>query len=77
MADTEYGQWVWRSLDPSDQRLMNVAFVRQLSPAEGAGLLGITVSAYTTRVLRLRRKLEALEAEHFGASILSERGETA
>lgn len=77
VADTEYGQWVWRSLDPSDQRLMNVAFVRQLSPAEGAGLLGITVSAYTTRVLRLRRKLEALEAEHFGASILSERGETA
>jgi RNA polymerase sigma factor (sigma-70 family) len=77
VSDTEYGRRVWRMLDPSDQRLMNVAFVQQLSPAEGARLLGISVSAYTTRVLRLRRKLEALETQDIGTSPMSERGETA
>jgi RNA polymerase sigma-70 factor (ECF subfamily) len=77
VADTEYGRWVWRSLEPSEQRLMTVAFVQLLSTADGARLMGISTSAYTTRVLRLRRRLEALEAEHLGTPILSVWGERA
>lgn len=60
VADSAQARWVWHQLKPIEQELVNLVFVRGLSDTDVAGLLGITVTAVTTRASRVRQKIAAL-----------------
>ena len=60
VAGSLQARWVWQQLKPAEQELVNLAFVRGLADTAAAGILGLTVTAYTTRVSRARRHIAAL-----------------
>ncbi len=65
VAVSEVARWVWTQLTPAEQHLLNVAFLGTLDKVGAAGLLGISVTAYTTRVTRLRQRIAALHADGY------------
>lgn len=64
VAVSDTARWVWRQLTPAEQHLLNVAFLGTLDKTGAAGLLGISVTAYTTRVTRLRQRIASLHADN-------------
>lgn len=52
---------IWNLLTPSEKNLLNLAFLGNLDKAQAAQRLGITVTAYTTRVTRLRQRIASLD----------------
>jgi RNA polymerase sigma-70 factor (ECF subfamily) len=52
---------IWSLLTPAEQNLLNVAFLGNLEKAQAAQRLGISVTAYTTRVTRLRQRIASLD----------------
>lgn len=62
VADTAIGRLVWKNLTSDDQELINLAFIRGLSSPEAARLLGISTTAYTTRLSRARQRIVAMSA---------------
>ena len=59
MSDT--ARRIWSLLTPSEQNLLNVAFLGNLDKGQAAQRLGISVTAYTTRVTRLRQRIASLD----------------
>ncbi|CAN5155254.1 hypothetical protein BH09ACT10_BH09ACT10_03770 [soil metagenome] len=55
------GLAIWNQLDEEERELLSAIAVRGLSGSEGAEVLGVTLTAYTTRTLRLRQKIEDLQ----------------
>lgn len=68
VAFTATGRAIWLDLTPAERQLLDVASVTGLSSDEAAALLGISKTAYTTRISRLRRRLSDLCARHNGSS---------
>jgi len=67
VIDSDIARRVYGQLTPAEQLLFDVAFIRELQPADGAQVLGISVSAFTSRVNRLRQRLRSLdESESLG-----------
>lgn len=54
---------VYRRLTDGERELFDLAHLRTLSPRDGAAVLGISVSAYTTRVSRLRTRIVSLTTD--------------
>ena len=52
---------IWGLLTPSEQNLLNIAFLGNLDKAQAAQRLGISITAYTTRVTRLRQRIASLD----------------
>lgn len=61
VGDSDQARRVFAALTPAEQDLFALAFVRDLTPADGAMILNISVTAYTTRVGRLRQRLRSLQ----------------
>lgn len=61
VALTDVGRRIWSHLTPAERDLVNVAFLRELDNEQAAEILGITMTAYTTRVSRLRRRIADLQ----------------
>lgn len=61
VAISDRGRRIWSQLTPAERNLLNIAFMRDLAKEEGATLLGITLTAYTTRVTRLRQRIASLD----------------
>ncbi|KQY55811.1 hypothetical protein ASD11_15010 [Aeromicrobium sp. Root495] len=61
VVDSDAGRRVYRALSPAEKLLFDVAFFRELSPQDGAQVLGISTSAFTSRVNRLRQRLRELQ----------------
>ncbi|MBP2390516.1 RNA polymerase sigma factor [Aeromicrobium fastidiosum] len=61
VVDSDAARLIYDQLTPAEQWLFDVAFIRELTPKDGAKILNISVSAFTSRVNRLRRRLGALE----------------
>ena len=57
---------VYRQLSDDERELFDLAHLRSLTPRDGAAVLGISVSAYTTRVSRLRGRIVSLAKEPAG-----------
>lgn len=78
VAGSLQARWVWQQLTPAEQELVNLAFVRGLADSAGAGMLGLTVTAYTTRVSRARHRIAALleASEASVPSMSAPRGES-
>lgn len=55
------GQAVYAQLTEAEAELFDIAFMRDLGRAEGAAILGLSVITFTTRVSRLRRRIESLQ----------------
>lgn len=62
VLDSFSAQWVYSQLTPAEQQLFDVAFLQELRPHDGAAVLGISTSAFTSRVNRLRYRLRTIEA---------------
>jgi len=61
VAQSLVARQVFEAFTPAEQDLFGiVCFFKDLTPAAGAAVLGITVTAYTTRLSRLRQRLESL-----------------
>lgn len=61
VAMSDSARRIWRLLTPSEQNLLNLAFLGNLDKAQAAQRLGISVTAYTTRVTRLRQRIASLD----------------
>jgi RNA polymerase sigma-70 factor (ECF subfamily) len=62
VARSDAGRRVWSQLSAAEHELLNIAFVRDLDNDQAATILGISVTAYTTRVSRLRQRIELLSS---------------
>ncbi|MDX6278907.1 MAG: hypothetical protein QOJ72_3035 [Nocardioidaceae bacterium] len=62
VALSDVGRRIWNHLSPAERELVNVAFLRELGNEQAAQMLGITTTAYTTRVSRLRQRIAALHS---------------
>lgn len=62
VVDGDDALWVYHELTINEQLLFDIAFIREHTPAGGAALLGISKTAYTSRVGRLRHRLRSLTA---------------
>ncbi|MFC5677146.1 RNA polymerase sigma factor [Aeromicrobium endophyticum] len=60
VLDSVESQQIYRELTPAEKHLFDVAFFRDLPPSQAAAVLGISTSAFTTRVSRLRQRLRDL-----------------
>ncbi len=61
VGDSDLARRVFAALTPAEQDLFALAFIRDLTPSDGAMILNISVTAYTTRVGRLRQRLRDLQ----------------
>jgi RNA polymerase sigma factor (sigma-70 family) len=66
---------VYAQLSPSEQLLFDVAFFRDLGPEGAARVLGISTTALTSRVSRLRTRLKVLHDSEAGSRDESDAGE--
>lgn len=62
VIDSLEAQFVYSRLTPAEQQLFDIAFLRDLGPDDGAQVLGISPSAFTSRVNRLRQRLRSMQA---------------
>lgn len=62
VAQSDTGRRIWSQLTPAEHQLLNIAFVHDLDKDEAADFLGISVTAYTTRVSRLRQRIALLDS---------------
>ncbi|MFI5430223.1 RNA polymerase sigma factor [Aeromicrobium sp. UC242_57] len=63
VIDSDNARRIYSRLTPAEQLLFDVAFLRELSADDCAHALGISTSAFTSRVSRLRQRLRYLEGE--------------
>lgn len=61
VMDSDEARRIFEALTPAEQDLFGIAFIKDLTPQDGAMVLGISVTAYTTRVGRLRQRLRDLD----------------
>jgi RNA polymerase sigma factor (sigma-70 family) len=69
VAVTDSARRIWRQLTPAEQQLLNLAFLGDLDNVSASRLLGISVTAYTTRVTRLRQRIAALVAHEDASDV--------
>lgn len=62
VAQSDAGRRIWSQLTPAEHQLLNIAFVHDLDKDQAAAFLGISVTAYTTRVSRLRHRIALLDS---------------
>jgi RNA polymerase sigma factor (sigma-70 family) len=62
VAQSDAGRRIWSQLSGAEHQLLNIAFVRDLDNEQAAAFLGISVTAYTTRVSRLRQRIAMLDS---------------
>jgi RNA polymerase sigma factor (sigma-70 family) len=61
VAQSDSGRRIWSQLTPAEHQLLNIAFVRDMDKVQASAILGISVTAYTTRVSRLRQRIASLD----------------
>ena len=63
VAASASGRWVWNQLSSAERELLDLAFILRIDREEGAQILGLTPTAYATRLTRLRQRIVRLDAE--------------
>jgi RNA polymerase sigma-70 factor (ECF subfamily) len=80
VADTvtasEAGRWVWSQLTPAERELLDLAFIERIDRDQAARILGVTPTAYATRLTRLRQRIIRLDAESAGTPTTETAGGT-
>lgn len=66
VADSASGRWVWSQLTPAERELLDIAFIDRLDRDHAAQILGVTATAYATRLTRLRKRIIHLYADSTG-----------
>ena len=65
---SDTGRWVLTQLNDNERELLDLAFIERLDPEHGAQALGLSPSAYASRISRLRRRIQDLTAAHAAAT---------
>lgn len=68
VADSAGGRWVWSQLTPAERELLDLAFIDRVDREQAAKILGVTPTAYATRLTRLRQRIVRLGADSAGSS---------
>lgn len=76
VTTSDSGRWVWSQLTPPERELLDLAFIDRIDRDQAAQILGITPTAYATRLTRLRRRIIRLDAESAGTSTIETTGGT-
>ncbi|MET0467814.1 MAG: sigma-70 family RNA polymerase sigma factor [Aeromicrobium sp.] len=80
VADTvtasDAGRWVWNQLTPAERELLDLAFIDRIDRAQAARILGLTPTAYATRLTRLRQRIIRLDADSAGTPTIETTGGT-
>lgn len=61
VTDAEAAARIFRQLTPTEQQLFDLASVRSLDAGAAAEVLGISATAYSTRLTRLRQRISSLQ----------------
>lgn len=62
------GRWVWEQLTADERELLDLAFINRIDREAGAHLMGLTPTAYASRLTRLRQKIIRLDEQSTGTS---------
>ncbi|MCW2830575.1 MAG: polymerase, sigma-24 subunit, subfamily [Aeromicrobium sp.] len=62
VATSAGGRWVWNQLTSAERELLDLAFIRQIDRHDAARILGVTPTAYASRLTRLRERIVRLDA---------------
>lgn len=68
VAASSGGRWVWDQLSDSERELLSLAFIQHIDRADAAQILGITPTAYATRLTRLRQRIVLLDEASRGTA---------
>lgn len=63
VTDSVVGQWVYSRLTSLEQELLTIAYTIGMDREQGAKHFGLTLGAYSTRLTRLRARIDQLYAE--------------
>lgn len=63
VIESDLSSAVWKGLSPRDRETVQLVLWEGLSAAEAAAVIGCSVSAFTTRLLRARRLIDSLVGE--------------
>lgn len=64
VLDMDEARRLWRMLRPREQEVLALTVWEQLAPQEVAAVLGLTITAVTSRLHRARTRLAALQHLH-------------
>lgn len=67
VVDSLASRDIYRRLSDDERELFDLAHLQCLSPQDGARVLGISVTAYTSRVSRLRMRIVSLSEDPVGS----------
>jgi RNA polymerase sigma-70 factor (ECF subfamily) len=73
---SDTGRWVWNQLTPAERELLDLAFIDRIDRAQAAHILGVTPTAYATRLTRLRQRIIRLDADSAGTPTIETTGGT-
>lgn len=73
---SESGRWVWSQLTAAERELLDLAFIDRVDRDQAARILGVTPTAYATRLTRLRQRIIRLDADSAGTPTTETAGGT-
>lgn len=73
---SDNGRRVLSQLTPAERELLDLAFVTRIDRDQGAKILGLTPTAYATRLTRLRQRIMRLDADETAAPTTDKTGDT-
>lgn len=76
VAASEGGRWVWNQLTAAERELLDLAFIDRVDRDQAARILGVTPTAYATRLTRLRQRIVRLDADSAGTPTAETTGGT-
>ncbi|MET0449590.1 MAG: sigma-70 family RNA polymerase sigma factor [Aeromicrobium sp.] len=77
VTTSDTGRWIWNQLTPGERELLDLAFIDRIDRDQAARILGISPTAYATRLTRLRQRITRLDAESAGTPTIETTGGTA
>ncbi len=77
VTESENGRWVWTQLTPPERELLDLAFITRVDRVQAADILGISPTAYATRLTRLRQRIIALDASTAERTVVEQKGDIA
>jgi RNA polymerase sigma factor (sigma-70 family) len=76
VVSSDSGRWVWSQLTPTERELLDLAFIDRIDRDQAARILGVTATAYATRLTRLRQRIIRLDADSAGTPTTETTGGT-
>lgn len=73
---SDAGRRVWDQLTAAERELLDLAFIDQIDREQAARILGVSETAYASRLTRLRQRIIRLDADSAGTPTTESTGGT-